>query len=130
MVPPGDPSCCLASSSATNRTRFRHRMVRLAPLPPSRSLQGPPETEAVTVMVGRQSLVLEGALFEGGEVDCRIPAEAGAQGPGVVALFQATSGFAPFHKIDRRQVRGRDRGKAGQRGGEDAYGTAHNQARR
>src|SRR3954451_3729178 len=53
MVTPGDPSCCLASSSATNRTRFRHRMVRLAPLPPSRSLQGPPETEAATVMLGR-----------------------------------------------------------------------------
>src|SRR3954452_13188081 len=80
--------------------------------------------------LGRQSLLLEGALFEGGEVGCRIPAEAGAQDPGVVALFQATSGFAPFDKIDRRQVRGRDRGKAGQRGGEDAYGTAHNQARR
>src|SRR4051794_3988498 len=51
MVTPGDPSCCLASSSATNRTRFRHRMVRLAPLPPSRSQKGPPETEDATVML-------------------------------------------------------------------------------
>src|SRR3954467_6438425 len=55
--------------------------------------------------LGRQSLLLEGALFEGGEVGGRIPAEAGAQDPGVVALFQTTSGFAPFDKIDRRQVR-------------------------
>src|SRR4051812_25395717 len=51
MVTPGDPSCCLASSSATNRTRFRHRMVRLAPMPPSRSQKGPPETEDATVML-------------------------------------------------------------------------------
>src|SRR4051795_8632331 len=51
MVPPGDPSCCRASSSATNRTRFRHRMVRLAPMPPSRSQKGPPETEDATVML-------------------------------------------------------------------------------
>src|SRR3954447_494451 len=48
----------------------------------------------------RQSQLLEGALFEGGEVGGRIPAEAGAQDPGVVALFQAGSGFAPFDRID------------------------------
>src|SRR3954464_11818630 len=52
MVTPGDPSCCRASSPTPDRARFRHRMVRLAPLPPSRSLQGPPETEAATVMLG------------------------------------------------------------------------------
>src|SRR3954467_5600116 len=52
MVTPGDPSCCRASSPTADRARFRHRMVRLAPLPPSRSLQGPPETEAATVMLG------------------------------------------------------------------------------
>src|SRR3954471_1054085 len=51
MVTPGDPSCCRASSPTPDRARFRHRMVRLAPLPPSRSLQGPPETEAATVML-------------------------------------------------------------------------------
>src|SRR5688500_4445718 len=46
--------------------------------------------------LGWQSLLLEGALFEVSEVCRRIPAEAGAQAPGVVALFQAGSGFAPF----------------------------------
>ena len=78
----------------------------------------------------RQSQLLEGALFEGGEVSGRIPAEAGAQDPGVVALFQAGSGFAPFDQIDRRQVLGADRGEAGQRGGEDADGAAHDQTGR
>src|SRR5688500_7671446 len=37
--------------------------------------------------LGRQSLLLKGALFEVREVCRRIPAEAGAQNPGVVALF-------------------------------------------
>src|SRR3954468_1607816 len=78
--------------------------------------------------LGRQSLLLEGALFEGGEVGGRIAAEAGAQDPGVVALFQAGSGIAPFGKIDRRQVLGADWGEAGQRRGEDADGAAHDQA--
>ena len=73
---------------------------------------------------------MEGALFEGAEVGGRVPAEAGAQDPGVVALFQAGSGFAPFGKIDGREVVGADRGKAGQRGGEDADGAAHDQAGR
>ena len=73
---------------------------------------------------------MEGALFEGGEVSGRVPAEAGAQDPGVVALFQAGSGFAPFDRIDRRQVLGADWGEAGQRGGEDADGAAHDQAGR
>src|SRR5690349_3453357 len=76
----------------------------------------------------RQSQLLEGALFEGGEVGGRIAAEAGAQDPGVVALFQAGSGFAPFGKIDGREVLGADWGEAGQRGGEDADGAAHDQA--
>ena len=75
-------------------------------------------------------MLLEGALFEVGEVGGRIAAEAGAQDPGVVALFQAASGFAPFDQIDRRQVLGADRGEAGQRGGEDADGAAHDQAGR
>ena len=78
----------------------------------------------------RQSQLLEGALFEGGEVGGRIAAEAGAQDPGVVALFQAGSGFAPFDRIDRRQVLGADWGEAGQRRGEDADGAAHDQAGR
>src|SRR6187431_1913526 len=78
----------------------------------------------------RQSQLLEGALFEGAEVGGRVPAEAGAQDPGVVALFQAGSGFAPFGKIDRRQVLGADWGEAGQRRGEDADGAAHDQAGR
>src|SRR3954466_3674204 len=80
--------------------------------------------------LGRQSLLLEGALFEGGEVGGRIAAEAGAQDPGVVALFQAGSGFAPFGKIDGREVLGADWGEAGQRRGEDADadGAAHDQA--
>jgi hypothetical protein len=76
----------------------------------------------------RQSQLLEGALFEGDEVGGRVPAEAGAQDPGVVALFQAGSGFAPFDRIDRRQVLGADWGEAGQRRGEDADGAAHDQA--
>jgi len=76
--------------------------------------------------LGRQSLLSEGLLFEFCEVCRRIAAEAGAQDPGVVALFQAGSGFAPFGKIDRRQVLGADWGEAGQRGGED--GAAHDQA--
>src|SRR3954466_3913113 len=80
--------------------------------------------------LGRQSLLLEGALFEGGEVGGRIAAEAGAQDPGVVALFQAGSGFSPFGKIDGCEVLGADRSKAGQRGGEDADGATHDQAGR
>jgi hypothetical protein len=76
--------------------------------------------------LGRQSLLSEGLLFEVGEVCRRIAAEAGAQDRGVVALFQAGSGFAPFGKIDGREVLSADRGKAGQRGGED--GAAHDQA--
>ena len=67
-------------------------------------------------------------MFEVGEVCRRIAAEAGAQDPGVVALFQAGSGFSPFGKIDGREVLSADRGKAGQRGGEDADGAAHDQA--
>src|SRR5688500_6073052 len=77
--------------------------------------------------LGRQSLLLEGALFEVSEVCRRIPAEAGAQDPGVVALFQAGSGFAPFDQIDRRQVLGGDWAEACQRRGEDADGAAHDQ---
>ena len=46
----------------------------------------------------------------------------------MVALFQPTSGFPPFGKIDRREVLGADRGKAGQRGGEGTDGAAHDQA--
>src|SRR3954466_7978022 len=76
------------------------------------------------------SLLSEGLLFEVGEVCRRITAEAGAQDPGVVALFQPTSGFPPFGKIDSREVLGADRGKAGQRGGEDADGAAYDQAGR
>jgi hypothetical protein len=75
-------------------------------------------------------LLLEGALFEVGEVCRRIPAEAGAQDPGVMALFQAGSGFAPFDQIDRRQILGADWGEAGQRRGEDADGASHDQAGR
>ena len=78
--------------------------------------------------LGRQSLRSEGLLFEFCEVCRRIAAEAGAHDPGVEALFQPTSGFAPFDRIDRRQVLGADRGKAGQRRGED--GAAHDQAGR
>src|SRR3954470_12434875 len=48
----------------------------------------------------------------------------------MVALFQAGSGFAPFGKINGREVVGTDRGKAGQRGGEDTHRAAHDQARR
>src|SRR4051794_18766648 len=77
--------------------------------------------------LGWQSLLLEGALFEVSEVCRRIAAEAGAQDPGVVALFQAGSGFAPFDQIDRRQILGADWGEAGQRGGKDADGAAHDQ---
>src|SRR4029453_18108107 len=80
--------------------------------------------------LGRQSLLSEGLLFEVGEVCRRIAAEAGAQDPGVVALFQPTSGFAPFGKIDGREVLSADRGEAGQRRGEDADGAAHDQAGR
>src|SRR6187431_1946753 len=69
--------------------------------------------------LGRQSLLSEGLLFEVGEVCRRIAAEAGAQDPGVVALFQPTSGFSPFGKIDGREVLSADWGEAGQRGGED-----------
>src|SRR4051812_42391392 len=72
----------------------------------------------------RQSQLLEGALFEGGEVGGRIPAEAGAQDPGVVALFQAGSGFAPFGKIDGREVLGADWGEAGPGGGGGGGGGA------
>src|SRR3954465_9824920 len=77
--------------------------------------------------LGRQNPLLEGALFQGAEVSGRVPAEGGGQGPGVVALFQAGSGFAPFDRIDRRQVLGADWGETGQRGGEDADGAAHDQ---
>ena len=77
--------------------------------------------------LGRQSLLSEGLLFEVGEVCRRITTEAGAQDPGVVALFQAGSGFSPFGKIDGREVLSADRGKAGQRGGEDADGAAYDQ---
>src|SRR4051812_29026268 len=65
MVTPGDPSCCLASSPAPDRTRFRYRMVHLAPLPPSRSLQGPPETEAATAMLVGVSYDLHGPPNDG-----------------------------------------------------------------
>src|SRR3954462_15036624 len=78
----------------------------------------------------RQSLLSEGLLFKFCEVCRRIAAEAGAQDPGVEALFQPTSGFAPFDRIDRRQVLGADWGEAGQRRGEDADGAAHDQAGR
>src|SRR4051794_41408819 len=78
--------------------------------------------------LGRQSQLLEGALFEGAEVSGRVPAEAGAQDPGVVALFQAGSGFAPFDRIDRRQVLSADWGEAGQGGGGDADGGPADQA--
>ena len=77
--------------------------------------------------LGRQSLLSEGLLFEFCEVCRRIAAEAGAQDPGLVALFQAGSGFAPFDKIDRGEVLGAERSDAGQRGGEDADGTTHDQ---
>ena len=76
----------------------------------------------------RQSQLLEGVLFEGGEAGGRIPAEAGARDRGVAALLQPASGFVPFDRIDCRQVLGADRGKAGQRGAED--GAAHDQAGR
>ena len=81
----------------------------------------------IAFFLRRQSQLLEGALFEGGEVCRRIAAEAGAQDPGLVALFQAGSGFAPFDKIDRGEVLGAERSDAGQRGGEDADGTTHDQ---
>src|SRR4051794_27049995 len=80
-----------------------------------------------TKKLRRQSLLSEGLLFKFCEVCRRIAAEAGAQDPGVVALFQAGSGFAPFDRIDRRQVLGADWGETGQRGGEDADGAAHDQ---
>ena len=86
------------------------------------------DPDADAKKLGRQSLLSEGSLFEVGEVCRRIAAEAGAQDPGVVALFQPTPGFAPFGKIDGREVLGADGGKAGQRGGEDADGAAHDQA--
>src|SRR4051794_41621429 len=70
--------------------------------------------------LGRQSLLSEGLLFEVGEVCRRIAAEAGAQDPGVVALFQAGSGFSPFGKIDGREVLSADWGEAGQCGGGEA----------
>jgi hypothetical protein len=38
-------------------------------------------------------LLLEGALFEVSEVCRRVAAEAGAQDPGVVAVFQGGLGF-------------------------------------
>src|SRR3954466_14442005 len=94
----------------------------------ARAIKSQPDPQLVLFFLGRQSQLLEGALFEGGEVGGRIPAEAGAQDPGVVALFQAGSGFAPFGKIDGREVLGADWGEAGQRGGEDADGAAHDQA--
>jgi hypothetical protein len=83
---------------------------------------------AVSFFLWWKSQLLEGTLFEGGEVCCRIAAEAGAQDPGVEALFQAGSDLAPFDRIDRRQVLGADWAKAGQRRGEDADGAAHDQA--
>src|SRR3954447_22837822 len=83
---------------------------------------------ALIKKLGRQSLLSEGLLFKFCEVCRRIAAEAGAQDPGVEALFQAGSGFAPFDRIDRRQVLGADWGEAGQRRGEDADGAAHDQA--
>src|SRR4051794_2988621 len=81
-----------------------------------------------TKKLRRQSLLSEGLLFKFCEVCRRIAAEAGAQDPGVEALFQAGSGFAPFDRIDRRQVLGANWGEAGQRRGED--GAAHDQAGR
>src|SRR4051812_30450700 len=45
----------------------------------------------------------------------------------MVALFQAGSGFAPFGKIDGREVLDADWGEAGQRRGEDADRDAHDQ---
>ena len=72
-------------------------------------------------------MLSKGGLFEIREVCRRIAAEAGAQDPGVVALFQAGSGFAPFDQIDRRQILGADWSEAGQRCGEDADGAAHDQ---
>jgi hypothetical protein len=38
-------------------------MVRLAPMPPSRSLQGPPETEDATVMLSDKGFVYEGNVI-------------------------------------------------------------------
>ena len=80
--------------------------------------------------LGWQSLLLEGSAFEVSEVGGRIAAEAGPQDPGVEPLFQAASGFPPCGDIDRREILGADWGEAGQRGGEDADGAAHDQAGR
>jgi hypothetical protein len=80
--------------------------------------------------LGWPSLLLEGSAFEVSEVGGRIAAEAGPQDPGVEPLFQAASGFPPCGGIDRRQIRGGDRGQTGERGGEDADRAAHDQARR
>src|SRR4051812_41877268 len=77
--------------------------------------------------LGRQSLLLDGPLFEGGKVGGGVPAESRAQDPGVLALSQPGSGFAPFCQIDRRQVLGADRGEACQRCGDDADGATHDQ---
>jgi hypothetical protein len=80
--------------------------------------------------LGRQSLLLEGALFEVGQIGDRVAAEARAQDPGMVAPFQALSGLPPSRHIDGGQIGGGDRGQAGQRGGEDAHRAAHDQAGR
>jgi hypothetical protein len=61
-------------------------------------------------------LLLKRALFEGGEVGGGIAAEAGAQDPGVMALFQAGSDFLPFGAIDDREFLSRNRGEAWRRG--------------
>src|SRR3954453_13648347 len=90
----------------------------------------PAQTTHGSKKLRRQSLLSEGLLFEFCEVCRRIAAEAGAQDPGVEALFQAGSGFAPFDRIDRPQGLGADWGEAGQRRGEDADGAAHDQAGR
>ena len=48
----------------------------------------------------RQSLLLEGALFEVGQIGGRVATEARAQDPGVVALSQAFAGLPPSRHID------------------------------
>ena len=83
-----------------------------------------------TFFLRRQSLLLEGALFEVGQIGGWIASEARAQDSGVVALSQALACALPGPDIDSGQIGGADRGQAGERGGEEAHRAAHDQAGR
>jgi hypothetical protein len=63
LVRPGDPAARAPSGSAPDRARLRHRLVRLAKLPPSHGPTSPSQANRATVMLC-QSVAAAGAAPE------------------------------------------------------------------